>query len=180
MLDRITRFTLVGLQLLLAATALFGALWVVPLLPREWLTGTPFPDYTIPALALGTIGTAAFVSAALLIFSPGWGVLLTMAVGGAMAIFELVETLVVGLDVWLYALHLGPPPDPSSPSLAGSAEIGMILGVPTPLWLQPFYFVYGVVLVTLALRLYAHRSVGASVEDVAVGVPVRSTALTLR
>src|SRR6185503_5303566 len=127
MLDRVTRFTLVALQLLLGVTALFCAVWVVPLLPREWLTGTPFTDYTVPALALGAIGIGAFVSAVLLAFNPGWGVLLKLVVGAAMAMFELVETVVVGLDVWLFTLHLGPQPDPSSPSIAGT-DIGTLLG----------------------------------------------------
>ena len=155
MLDRATRFTLVALQLFLGITTLFGAVRVVPLLPLEWLTGTPFPDYTVPALALGAIGIGALVSAALLALNPGWGVLLTILVGAAMATFELVETLVIGLDVWLYALHLAPHPDPSSPSLAG-ADVGTFLGIPTPLWLQPFYFVYGLVLTLLAVRLFVH------------------------
>jgi hypothetical protein len=156
MLDRFARFSLIVLQLLLGITTLFGALWVVPLLPTVWLSGTPFVDYTIPALALGGIGICAITSAGLLVFSPGSGVVLTIFVGGAMAIFEVVETLVVGANVWLHALGLGPQPDPSSPSVAGTADIGTLLGIPIPLWLQPFYFVYGLTMVALALRLFAH------------------------
>jgi hypothetical protein len=129
MLDRIARVFLIALHVFLALTALFGAIWVVPVLPREWLAGTPFADYTIPALALGMIGVGACISVGLLAFRPDWGVMLTLFVGAAMSMFEVVETLVVGLDVWLYALHLGPQPAPSSPSLAGTADMGALLGV---------------------------------------------------
>ncbi len=65
MADRIIRFLLLALHTFLGVTAIFGAVWVVPLLPRQWLAGTAFSDYTIPAIALGAIGLAAFVSAGL-------------------------------------------------------------------------------------------------------------------
>src|ERR671922_277542 len=104
-LDRIARFVLIGLEVFLGIGAVAGALWVGPTLPPEWLAGTPFPDYTIPALALGVvIGGGAFLAAAMLLFHQPWGVLLSLAVGLAMAIFEVVETTVVGLDIWLHAL----------------------------------------------------------------------------
>ena len=50
MLDRTTRFTLVGLHLFLALTAIFGAVSVVPVQPREWLAArrsriTPSPPW---------------------------------------------------------------------------------------------------------------------------------------
>jgi hypothetical protein len=116
MLDRIARIVLIALLLFFGITALFGAIWVVPLLPVEWLTGTPITNYTVPALALGVIGICAFTSATLLVvFRLAWGVVLTVFVGVAMSIFEVVETLVVRLAMWLYALHLGPQPDNSSP-----------------------------------------------------------------
>lgn len=156
MLDRITRIVLISLLLFLGLTALFGAIWVIPLLPLEWLSGTPFTNYTIPALALGTIGIGAIISAGLLVFRPAWGVVLTMCVGGAMSIFEVVETLVVGLDTWLYALHLGPQPDNTAPAFAGAADVAALFGIPMPLWLQPFYFLYGLTLFALALRLFVH------------------------
>jgi hypothetical protein len=58
-LDRAARFALVGLNLFLGVNALFGAVAVVPALPPGWLAGTPFSDYTIPALALGAVGAGA-------------------------------------------------------------------------------------------------------------------------
>jgi hypothetical protein len=157
MLDRVARLTLVLLNLFLGISAIFGALIVVPQLPRSYLSGTPFPDYTVPAIALGLVGTGALVAAGLLVVYLDYAVLLTMLVGIGIAVFEVVETLVVGLDAWLFALRLGPRPHPSSPSLEGAAA-GTLLGIPIPLWLQPFYFVFGLLLIALALRLFAHRT----------------------
>jgi hypothetical protein len=107
-LDRAVRFALVGLNLFLGVHALFGAVAVVPALPPPWLAGTPFPDYTIPALALGAVGAGALLAAAALLPREEWGVRLALAAGAGVAAFEVVETLVVGLDVWLHALALAP------------------------------------------------------------------------
>jgi hypothetical protein len=149
----LNRTVLIGLQLFLGIGALIGAVAVIPTLPREWLQGTPFPDYTLPALSLGLVGMGALVSAALLVIHVEWGVLLSVAIGVGIAIFEIVETLVVGLDYWLHALRLGPAPTP----IAGAEGVGALLGIPIPLWLQPFYFILGMIIVALALRLYAHQ-----------------------
>jgi hypothetical protein len=157
MLDRITRLTLLGLHLFLAITAIFGAVFVVPRLPREWLAGTPFPDYTIPALALGVvIGGGAPVAAAMLIFQEPWGVLLSLAVGGALCMFEVVETTVVGGEVWLHALGLTPTLG-NGVSAVDAAGAPAPMGVPLPLWLQPFYFIFGLVVIALARRLWTHH-----------------------
>ena len=40
MFNRLGRYTLVGLNLFLGVNAVFGAVRVVPGLPREWLAGT--------------------------------------------------------------------------------------------------------------------------------------------
>ena len=63
----------------------------------------------MPALALGSIvGMGASASAALLVFRPRWGILASAVVGAGMMIFELVETSVIGGDLWLHLLGLGP------------------------------------------------------------------------
>jgi hypothetical protein len=156
-LDRAARFALVGLNLFLGLTAVLGAVTVVSALPPQWLAGTPFPDYTIPALALGALGAGAFLAAAALLLHEEWGTLLSLAVGCGLAVFEVVETLVVGLDVWLHALGLTAAPGKGLPgtSLEG---VTTLLGVPLPLWLQPAFFVLGLVIVALALRLRAHAA----------------------
>jgi hypothetical protein len=156
-LDRVTRVVLIGLQVFLGVGAVGGALWVVPTLPPEWLTGTPFPDYTVPALALGVVvGGGAFVAAAMLLCREPWGVVLSLAVGLAIAIFEVVETMVVGLDVWLHALGLTPAVEKGLPGVS-LEDVPLLLGVPVPLWLQPCYFALGIAIAALALRLWAHQ-----------------------
>jgi hypothetical protein len=160
-LDRIVRFLLIGLQVFLGIGAVGGALWVVPTLPPEWLAGTPFPDYAVPALALGVVvGGGAFLAAATLLCREPWGVLVSIAVGLAIAVFEVVETMVVGLDIWLHALGLTPAIEQGLPGIS-LEEVTLLLGIPVPLWLQPFYFGLGIVIAALALRLWAHQVRGA-------------------
>src|SRR5437868_1335224 len=90
------RFALLGMNLFLGVCAVVGAVQVVPRLPLEWLAGTPFPNYTVPAPALGVVvGGGALLAAVLLLFQPAAGAVLSIAIGGAIAIFEVVETLVV-------------------------------------------------------------------------------------
>jgi hypothetical protein len=161
MTRRFSRYTLVGLNVFLAANAVGGAIWVVPALPREWLTGTLFSDYTIPALALGVVvGFGALGSALLLVFRPHAGAITSVVVGAAMMIFELVEVSVVGGDIWLHLLGLGP----IAKGLPATNVSGIPapLGVPLPLWQQPMFFVFGAVIFILALRLW--RGEGPSVH----------------
>ena len=73
-----------------------------------------------------------------------------------MMLFEVVETSVVGLDIWLYVLGLNPTLGKGIPGF-DPASVPALMGIPLPLWLQPFYFVYGAVIVALSLRLWRHR-----------------------
>ena len=129
------------------------------------MSGSPFRDYTAPALALGLVGLGALVSAVLLLRGVDLGVVLSAAVGVGIAIFEIVEVLVVGPDYWLYALRLGPEPTP----IAGAESVGTLLGIPISLWLQPFYFILGAIIFALALRLRARdlRNVPLTFRDFA-------------
>ncbi len=150
------RGVLIGLDLLLGTTALIGGFTVVPTLPREWLAGSPFTDYSLPALALTMVGVGAAVAGVLVIVREGWGLVLSVAVGTAMAVFEIVETRVLGLDVWLHALGLGPAP--TSPITGANLDgIPAPLGIPLPLWLQPAYFVVGIIIAGIALHLWLGR-----------------------
>jgi hypothetical protein len=153
MISRIARTALIALELFLALTAIYGAIYVVPLQPRALLAGSPFPDYTVPALGLGVVvGGVALVAAATLLLRPGIGTVLSIVSGGSIIVFEVVETAVVGFDVWLHALGLGPAVTLEN---YGSLDgIPMPLGVPLPLWLQPFYIVLGLLILGLALRLW--------------------------
>jgi hypothetical protein len=131
MTEKKTRIPLVALNLFLMATALYGAVFVIPTLPLSWLSF--FPDYTIPALGLGLVGVIAAVAALALVGRPRIGAELSILAGLMIAGFELVEALAAGN-------LLSPPP--------GTDGGG-------PLWLQPFFFVFGLVMVYLGARLWA-------------------------
>jgi hypothetical protein len=166
MLRRTALVSLIVLELFLAATAIFGAIWVVPSQPVALLAGSPFTDYTIPALALGLVGVGALVSDALLLIRRPIGVLASIAVGAGIVVFELVETSVIGLDVWLHAFGIGP-----AVPLERFGDVGGIpspLGVPLPLWLQPFYCVVGLLIVGLALAVLPIRATAANISPLPV------------
>lgn len=66
-------------------------------LPLEWLEGSLFPDYLVPGLTLVTIlGLFPLAVALALVKGWSWGVIGSIAVGGALIIWMLVEILVVG------------------------------------------------------------------------------------
>jgi hypothetical protein len=151
MWKHIALFSLVGLDLFLALTAIPGAIWVVPSQPVALLAGSPFTDYLIPALALGAIGAGALVAACTLVVRQRPGALMSAGAGAAIIVFELVETSVMGIDVWLHAVGLGPA---VATERFGDLEgIPAPLGVPLPLWLQPLYILVGVSMIVLALTL---------------------------
>ena len=118
--------------------------------------GDAVPGLHGPGARAGGGGRGGGAGRRALLLRGAWGVLLSLAVGFGIAAFEAVETLVVGLDVWLHALGLTAAPGKGLPgtSLEG---VPAPLGVPLPLWLQPAYFALGCVIVALALRLRAHQ-----------------------
>jgi hypothetical protein len=136
MTDKKIRFPLLGMDLFLALTALYGAVFVVPTLPTSWLSF--FPDYTLPALGLGTVGVVAGVAALAILGRPRLGAELSILAGLTIAAFEVVEATTAGN-------LLSPPP--------GTTAGG-------PLWLQPFYFLFGLVMAFLGLRLWAKVAPG--------------------
>src|SRR5204863_7065292 len=102
------RIAPVALEIFLALTAIYGAIYVVPVQPRALLAGSPFTDYTVPALGLGVVvGGGALLAAAVLVLRPRIGTFLSVVSGAFIIVFELVETSVVGFDVWLQAIGLG-------------------------------------------------------------------------
>jgi hypothetical protein len=125
------RVILLLLHAFVAISAIAGAVWVVPTMPLEWIRSGPFTDWTIPALALGSVGVLAGVAFAAVLLRPRLGAPLSVAVGVAMVVFELVEIAVVG---WT----LG---DPTLPAFQAS--------------LQLVYIVVGSVQVLLGVALWA-------------------------
>ena len=111
------RVPLIILAAFIGFTALYGAFAVVPDLPRDWLDGAPFADYTIPAVALGAVGVAAVVTMLVAVIRPEVAGALAFVTGLAMMGFELVQIAVVGLSIveygtdepvaWLQIVYLG-------------------------------------------------------------------------
>lgn len=94
-----TRSAIAILDLILAVTAIFGALTVVPSLPRDWIAGSIFTDYTIPALALGVlVGGSAVVATLAVLFRPTVGAAAAIVSGLMIIGFEVVEIVSVGFS----------------------------------------------------------------------------------
>ena len=111
------RIGLLALDAFVAFTAIYGAIFVVPTIPLEWLKRGPFTDYTVPALALGIlVGGSALVAAVLLLVRPSVGALATIGAGIMIIGFELVEIGIVGFTLieydasqfpaWLQVIYL--------------------------------------------------------------------------
>lgn len=149
MLDRPLRIVLVALNLFLAANAIIGAMWVIPALPLDWLQGTPFSTYLVPAVSLAVcVGGGALLSAAALFRGWWWAPLASVVTGLAIVVFEVVETMTMSLSVWLHLVGLETGPIVSRLPLEADGTI------PFAMWLQPFFLAYGLVLVTLAVALW--------------------------
>lgn len=153
MLDRILRVLLVVLNLFLAITAIIGGVWVIPTLPQEWLAGTPFGSFLIPAVALAlVVGGGALTAAIGLVIGWWWAPLVSMVTGAAIAIFEVVETVTLSLHFWLHAVGLESGP------FTTALPVDLSSVIPIPMLLQPVYFVYGLLLLGLSAWLWLrHR-----------------------
>ena len=99
-----SRGLLAVLSAFIAITTLAGAFLVVPGLPSDWLAGSVFPDYTIPAVALGFVGILAIVTLVLTLVRPASAGLFGAITGAAMVAFELVEIWAVGFSLIDYGL----------------------------------------------------------------------------
>jgi hypothetical protein len=127
------RGAIAALAAFMALTAIQGAIFVVPTMPRSVLHQgvlALFPDYTIPALALGALcGGAALVTVVAVFVRPQVGALAAVVAGAFMIAFELVAIVVVGFT---------PAQTPAQ----------------FPAWLQLVYLAIGAALVILGARLW--------------------------
>lgn len=116
---RRAHWTLVALAAFVALTAIQGAIFVVPTMPRAVLhkgVMAIFSDFTVPALALGVLcGGSALVAVVTLLLRLRVGALASIVAGAFMVGFELVEILVVGFTpaqtpdqfpAWLQVVYL--------------------------------------------------------------------------
>jgi hypothetical protein len=126
-----TRAALVLLEGILALTAIFGAITVIPNLPQDWIRGSVFPSYTVPALALGVlVGGSATIAGLAVIFRPMIGAAASVVAGVMIIGFELVEVIVVGFTLVTYG--------------AGQPQS----------WLQVAYITVGAAIAILGARLW--------------------------
>lgn len=127
------RGALGALTAFMAVTAIAGAIFVVPSMPRSVLHAGPlalFADYTIPALALGILcGGSALAAFVTVLIWPRVGALASVLAGACMMLFEVVEIVVVGFT---------PAQTPDQ----------------FPAWLQVIYLALGGALVILGARLW--------------------------
>lgn len=83
----------------IALTAMGGSIAILTgadPFPLAWLAGTPFTDYTIPALLLAIgVGGSALLAAVLVFRAGRAGILATMAAGLVMAGYIGVEVLIL-------------------------------------------------------------------------------------
>jgi hypothetical protein len=113
------RWIIAALAAFMALPAILGAIFVVPTMPQSVLHQgvlALFPDFTIPALALGVLcGGAALVTFVTALVWPQVGALAAMLAGAFMIGFELVEIVVVGFTpmqtpdqfpAWLQVVYL--------------------------------------------------------------------------
>lgn len=102
--------TLYGLNLFLGLTAVAGGIALLTGLikiPLSALEGSPFSDFTVPAILLAAIiGGPSLLAAWLVHRSLDLGVQVSAVSGGAIVIFEIVEWNIIGF-AWLQAVYIG-------------------------------------------------------------------------
>lgn len=130
MRERTIRITLVVMDLFLAVSAILGAIGLAVgfmNIPVSGLHGTPFKDFTVPALLLGiVVGGSALVAAMLAMVEPllhikplhivqlkrlrigplGVAALASAVAGCIMVGWMVVELAMIGLDIWVQPAYL--------------------------------------------------------------------------
>jgi hypothetical protein len=101
---------LVVVDLFLAVSAIAGAIGLVVgfmNIPLSVLNGTPFADFTVPALLLGiVVGGSALAGAAIAAFGPRrYETMATAGAGGIVVGWIIIEIALIGLGSWLQPLY---------------------------------------------------------------------------
>lgn len=99
------RIAVVGLDLFEAASAIIGAVGLVVgfmNIPVSVLIGTPFTDFTVPAVLLGiVVGGSALAAAVIAVFAPPRVGALASAAAGCITVgYLIVEIAMIGLGAW--------------------------------------------------------------------------------
>lgn len=110
MSERGLRITLIVVDLFAAVSAIVGAIGLLVgfmNIPVSVLNGTPFADFTVPALLLGiVVGGSALVAAAIALFGPRMFEALASAGAGCIMVgWMTVEVAMIGLAIWVQAAY---------------------------------------------------------------------------
>lgn len=110
MSERGIRITLIVVDLFAAVSAIVGAIGLLVGfmdIPVSVLNGTPFTDFTVPALLLGiVVGGGALVAAAIALFGPRrFEALASAGAGCVMVGWMTIEVAMIGLDTWVQAAY---------------------------------------------------------------------------
>ena len=105
------RVAVVGADLFEAVSAIAGAIGLVVgfmNIPVTVLNGSPFSDFTVPALLLGAVvGGSALVSGAITAFGPRqYGAPASALAGCVTVAWIVVEVAMIGLGSWLQVFYL--------------------------------------------------------------------------
>ncbi|HEU5441394.1 MAG TPA: hypothetical protein VFU88_19060 [Ktedonobacterales bacterium] len=102
-LARISTVTIDAVAGVLAVAGCVGLLGGGIQFPTEWLLGTPFSDYTVPALILGIVvgGSALVASAVTALAQREVGALATAAAGAVMLGWIVGELALIGYVSWM-------------------------------------------------------------------------------
>jgi hypothetical protein len=104
------RIALVVVDLFLAVSAVAGAIGLVAgfmNIPLGVLAGTPFTDFTVPALLLGVaVGGSALAAAAIAVFGPRrYETPASAGAGCVMVGWMVVEVALIGVGSWLQPFY---------------------------------------------------------------------------
>ena len=110
MRQRGIRIALIVVDLFLAVSAIVGAIGLAAgfmNIPLSVLHGTPFADFTVPALLLGiVVGGSALAAAATAVFGPRqYEALASAGAGCVMVGWMIVEVALIGLGSWLQPFY---------------------------------------------------------------------------
>lgn len=108
--ERGIRITLIVVDLFAAVSAIVGAIGLLVgfmNIPVSVLHGTPFADFTVPAMLLGiVVGGSALVAAAIALFGPQrFEALASAGAGCVMVGWMTVEVAMIGLAIWVQAAY---------------------------------------------------------------------------
>ncbi len=105
------RAAVVGVDLFEAVSAIVGAVGLIAgfmAIPLSILSGTPFADFTVPALLLGVVvGGSALVAAIITAFGPPRFGPLASAIAGTITVgWLIIEMAMIGLGSWAQVVWL--------------------------------------------------------------------------